>query len=30
MPTVARGFSFYFTYRFTGYAYRKAVLRCTG
>ncbi len=26
----ARGSFFYFSYRFTGFAHRKAVLRCTG
>ena len=30
MYTTVRGSFFYFSYRFTGYAYRKAVLRCTG
>ena len=29
MYTTVRGSFFYFSYRFTGFAYRKAVLRCT-
>ncbi len=30
MLTDTRGSSFYFSYCFTGYAFRKAALRCTG
>jgi hypothetical protein len=29
MYTTVRASFFYFSYRFTGYAHRKAVLRCT-